>query len=70
MGGIRNNFQLPKAGRSGVGRALYGAKFNHEFSHPKENRPPWDFGPTARRPRGEALSVLRHESGQRVIDFG
>jgi hypothetical protein len=36
-----------KAGRFGVGRVLYGAKFKHEFSHPTEDRPPWDFGPKA-----------------------
>jgi hypothetical protein len=33
-----------KAGQFGVGRVLYGAKFSHEFSHPAEDRPPWDFG--------------------------
>src|SRR5918993_4434710 len=36
-----------KTGRFGVGRVLYGAKFKHEFSHPPEDRPPWDFGPKA-----------------------
>jgi hypothetical protein len=39
-----------KTGRFGVGRVLYRAKFNHEFSHSKEDRPPWDFGAT--RPCG------------------
>src|SRR5918992_1394471 len=33
-----------KAGRIGVGRVLYGAKFNHEFSLPAEDRPIWHFG--------------------------
>jgi len=33
-----------KGGRFGVGRVLYGAKFNHEFSPPAEDRPIWDFG--------------------------
>jgi SAM-dependent methyltransferase len=33
-----------KAGRFGIGRVLYGAKFNHEFSPPAEDRPIWDFG--------------------------
>jgi hypothetical protein len=28
-----------KAGRIGVGHVLYGAKFNHEFSPPAEDRP-------------------------------
>jgi len=33
-----------KAGRIGVGHVLYGAKFNHEFSPPAEDRPTWDSG--------------------------
>ena len=33
-----------KAGRFGVGRVLYGTKFTHEFSHPVEDRPIWNFG--------------------------
>jgi hypothetical protein len=33
-----------KAGQFGVGHVLYGTKFNHEFSHPAEDRPTWDFG--------------------------
>ena len=32
------------AGQFGVGHVLYGTKFNHEFSHPAEDRPTWDFG--------------------------
>jgi hypothetical protein len=35
------------AGRIGVGRVLYGAKFNHEFSPPTEDQPTWDSGPKA-----------------------
>src|SRR5215470_10732988 len=35
------------AGRIGVGHVLYGAKFNHEFSPPTEDRPTWDSGPKA-----------------------
>ena len=33
-----------KAGRFSVAQVLYGAKFHPEFSHPSEDRPPWDFG--------------------------
>ena len=33
-----------KAGRLGVGHVLYGTGFSHEFSHPAEDRPTWDFG--------------------------
>jgi transposase len=36
-----------KAGQFGVGHVLYGTKFNHEFSHPAEDRPTWDIGPKA-----------------------
>ena len=33
-----------KAGQFGVGHVLYGTAFSHEFSHPSEDRPTWDFG--------------------------
>jgi hypothetical protein len=33
-----------KARQVGVGHVLYGTKFNHEFSHPAEDRPTWDMG--------------------------
>ena len=32
-----------KAGQFGVGHVLYGAKFNHEFSHHAEDRPTMGF---------------------------
>ncbi|HSF29524.1 MAG TPA: hypothetical protein VLK82_03500, partial [Candidatus Tectomicrobia bacterium] len=36
-----------KAGQFDVGRVLYGAKFNYEFSPLAEDRPTWDIGPKA-----------------------
>ena len=38
-----NGYPL-KAGQLGVGHVLYGTEFSHEFSHPTEDRPTWDFG--------------------------
>ena len=33
-----------KAGRFSVGHVLCGTEFSHEFNHPTEDRPAWDFG--------------------------
>ena len=33
-----------KAGRFSVGHVLCGTAFSHEFNHPTEDRPAWDFG--------------------------
>jgi cytochrome c553 len=34
-------------GQCGVGPVLCGTEFSHEFKHPSEDRPTWDFGPKA-----------------------
>src|SRR4029434_3483686 len=34
-------------GQLGVGHVLCGTEFSHEFKHPSEDRPTWDFEPKA-----------------------
>jgi hypothetical protein len=41
-------FEYPRnTGQCGVGPVLCGTEFSHEFKHPSEDRPTWDFGPKA-----------------------